>query len=250
MLPFAPIRLRYGCVSVKLPPGRVRYGRQRIQALLRREGRLASHKRGHRLYGEEGLNLRRTKRNRRRLNALRKAMTGLPQQSNECWTMDFVSDSLFAGRRLRALTAPDMVTRESLAIEVGKSLRGEDVVAALSRISFLRGNPAKIHCGNGAEFTSKALNKWAYENSVELEFSRPGRPADNAFIESFNGRFREECLSTSLFLTLADAKAKIEAWRKDYNESRPLLSLGCLAPNEFHMVASKNNTDASLLDRH
>ena len=125
-----------------------------------------NHKRVHRLYKEEGLNLRHIKRNRRHLNALRKALATMPQRANECWTMDFVSDALFDGRRLRALTVLDTFTRESLAIEVGKSLRGEDVVAALSRIVFHRQVPEKIRCDNGTEFTSKALDKWAYENGV------------------------------------------------------------------------------------
>lgn len=240
----APLRMRIREIAAN----RVRYGYQRIYVLLRREGWKVNHKRVHRLYKEEGLNLRLLKRSRRHLNALRKVVASTPQQANECWTMDFVSDSLFDGRRVRALTILDVYTRESLAIEVGKSLRGEDVVTALSRISLHRGTPTKVRCDNGSEFTSKALDKWAYEHGVHIEYSRPGKPTDNAYIESFNGRFREECLSTHWFLSLDDARTKIEAWRKEYNESRPHMSLNYMTPKEFRMVTSKNNAEDSLLD--
>lgn len=231
----APLRQRIKEIAAS----RVRYGYQRIHILLRREGWLVNRKRVHRLYREEGLNLRHIKRNRRHLNALRKALATMPQRNNECWAMDFVSDALFDGRRVRALTVIDTFTRESVAIEVGKSLRGEDVVAVLARVAAQRELPTKIRCDNGTEFTSKALDKWAYENGVELEYSRPGKPTDNAFIESFNGKFREECLSTNWFLTLEDAKAKIEAWRIEYNESRPHMSLGYMTPIEYSIVTSK-----------
>ena len=242
----APLRLRIREIAAS----RVRYGYQRIHILLRREGWLVNHKRVHRLYREEGLNLRHIKRNRRHLKALRKALATMPQRVNECWTMDFVSDALFDGRRLRALTVLDTFTRESLAIEVGKSLRGEDVAVVLSRIVRQRGKPEKIRCDNGTEFTSKALDRWALEHGVEFEYSRPGKPTDNAFIESFNGRFREECLSMHWFLTLEDAKAKIEAWRQEYNVSRPHMSLGYMTPLEYSMVMSKNNAEASPLGLH
>ena len=228
----APLRLRIREIAAS----RVRYGYQRIYVLLRREGWLVNHKRVHRLYREEGLNLRHIKRNRRHLNSIRKALATMPKKVNECWAMDFVSDALFDGRRMRALTILDTFSRESLAIEVGKSLRGEDVVAALSRIAQQRKIPVKIRCDNGPEFTSMAVDRWAYENGVELEYSRPGKPTDNAYIESFNGKFREECLSTNWFLTLEDAKAKIEAWRIEYNESRPHMSLGYMTPQEYSIV--------------
>ena len=140
----APLRMRIREIAAS----RVRYGYQRIHIMLRREGWLVNRKRVHRLYREEGLNLRHVKRNRRHLNALRNVMATLPRQANECWTMDFVSDSLFDGRRIRALTVLDMYTRESLAIVVGK-MRGEDVVATLSRISFQRGKPTKIRVTTG-----------------------------------------------------------------------------------------------------
>lgn len=236
----APLRQRIREIATT----RVRYGYQRIYILLRREGWLVNHKRVLRLYREEGLNLRNIKRMRRHINAVRKNLAALPTQPNDCWAMDFVSDALFNGRRIRALTLLDTFTRESLAITVGKSLRSEDVVVTLMKAISQQGKPAKIRCDNGSEFTSKALDQWAYENKIDLEYSRPGRPTDNAYIESFNGRFREECLSTNWFLSLEDAQAKIEAWRKDYNVSRPHMSLGYMTPEEFRMVATKNKPNS------
>lgn len=135
--------------------------------------------------------------------------------------MDFVADSLFDGRKLRALTVVDQYSRECLAIHVGQRLTGEDVVQVMNQISLVRGYPKYIKTDNGSEFISKAMDKWAYEHQVTMDFSRPGKPTDNAFIESFNGRLRQECLNTHWFLSLDDAKSKIEAWRRDYNERRP-----------------------------
>ena len=147
--------------------------------------------------------------------------------------MDFVSDALFDGRRLRALTVVDTFTREALAIEVGQSMKGEDVVRVLERITASRSCPKTIKVDNGSEFISKAMDRWAYMQGVELDFSRPGKPTDNAKIESFNGRLREECLNAHGFLSLEDARDKIEAWRKDYNQSRPHTALDWLTPAEF-----------------
>ena len=154
--------------------------------------------------------------------------------------MDFVSDALFDGRRLRALTVVDAFTREALAIHVDQGIRGEQVVEAMNRIAAVRGAPRTIRVDNGPEFISKALDRWAYENGVTLDFSRPGKPTDNAFVESFNGRLRDECLNTQWFLSLADARAKIEAWRRHYNESRPHTSLGWMTPAKFALLAGVN----------
>jgi Transposase and inactivated derivatives len=231
----AALRLRIREIAAS----RVRYGYQRIHAMLRREGWLVNRKRIYRLYREEGLNLRLLKRNRRRLNAQREVCRATAKKLNECWCMDFVADALFDGRRIRALTLLDTFSRESLAITVGKSLKGEEVVHTLQAVAAHRGLPESIYCDNGSEFTSKVLDKWAYENGVELKFSRPGKPTDNALIESFNGRFREECLSTHWFLSLEDAKSKIEAWRTEYNVSRPHMSLGYMTPQEYSTVTSK-----------
>ena len=148
--------------------------------------------------------------------------------------MDFVSDQLFDGRRFRALTLVDNYSRECLEIEVGQNLKGIDVVAVMERIKVLRGVvPQRIQCDNGSEFISKALDKWAYDNQVTLDFSRPGKPTDNPFIESFNGSFRDECLNETLFSSMVEARDRINAWKEDYNTHRPHSSLGNLTPYEF-----------------
>ncbi len=138
----------------------------------------------------------------------------------------------------QALTVVDAYTREALTIEVDHGIKGEQVVDAVTRIAMRRSAPRTIRVDNGPEFVSKALDRWAYENAVTLDFSRPGKPTDNAFVKSFNGRLRDECLNTHWFLSLADARAKIEAWRRDYNESRPHTSLGWKTPNEYAAAAA------------
>ena len=208
---------------------RMRYGYFRLYILLRREGWRVNHKRVHRLYREDGLSLR-FRRPRRHVTAARRERQPAAAAANELWSMDFVSDALFDGRRLRALTVVDAFTREALAIDVDQGIRGEQVVEAMARIAAVRGAPRTIRVDNGPEFVSKALDRWAYENGVTLDFSRPGKPTDNAFVESFNGRLRDECLNTHWFLSLADARSKIEAWRRQYNESRPHTSLGWMTP--------------------
>jgi len=152
---------------------------------------------------------------------------------NECWSMDFMSDELYNGQRIRLLTLVDNFTRESLAIEVNPHLGGQKVAEILTLISLERGRPEKIQVDNGPEFTSKKLDQWAYLNGIELDFSRPGKPTDNALIEAFNGQFRKECLNQSWFLSLEDAKEKVEAWQQEYNRTRPHGALGNLAPREF-----------------
>lgn len=223
---------------------RVRYGYKRIHVLLRREGWKVNHKRVYRIYCEEGLNLR-IKRPKRRVSAAHRVKSPPATGVNESWSMDFVTDSLFNGRRFRSLTVVDNFSRECLAIEVGKHLRAENVVEVMGKLAFYRGTPRAIHVDNGPEFISKELDKWAYENKVTLDFSRPGKPVDNAFIESFNGSFRDECLNTNWFLSLEDAKEKIEAWRKDYNEWRPHSSLDNMTPMQYceeQVVHQRNNT--------
>jgi putative transposase len=154
-------------------------------------------------------------------------------RKNECWSMDFVSDQLFDGRRIRVLTIVDNHTRESLALHVDQRVRGMDVAQVLEGVVDHRGRPDSIRVDNGPEFISKDLDRWAYWNKVKLDFSRPGKPTDNAFIESFNARLRAECLNEHWFLTLVDAREKIESWREDYNLRRPHSSLGNLTPAEF-----------------
>ncbi len=147
--------------------------------------------------------------------------------------MDFAADSLFNGKRFRILTVVDNFSRECLGIMVGQSLRGDQVVALLDHLKQVRGVPRSIRMDNGSEFVSKVLDKWAYENRVALDFSRPGKPTDNAFAESFIGSLRDECLNVNWFLLLEDACDKIEQWRLDYNNFRPHSSLDNLTPNEF-----------------
>lgn len=212
---------------------RIRYGYQRIYILLRREGWHVNHKRVHRIYCEEGLNIRH-KRPRRRVAAAHRLLRPEVSKIDQCWSMDFVSDNLFNGRRIRALTIVDNFSRECMAIHVDKKISGSSVVQVLERLRLFEGRcPARIQVDNGPEFISKVLDKWAYENSVVLDFSRPGKPTDNALIESFNGSFRDECLNTNWFLSVDDAKAKVASWRRDYNSFRPHSSLSNLTPDQF-----------------
>jgi putative transposase len=212
---------------------RVRYGYLRIHVLLRREGWHVNHKRVHRIYCEEGLNLRH-KRPRRRVAAAHRVKRPEISNIDQCWSMDFVADNLFNGRRIRALTVVDNFSRECLSIHVDQGLRGKDVVTVMEKLRLLKDRcPGRIQVDNGSEFISKEFDKWAYENGVTLDFSRPGKPTDNALIESFNGSFRDECLNAHWFLSVDDARKKIEAWRRDYNGFRPHSSLGNLTPDQF-----------------
>jgi putative transposase len=242
VLPLARTSFRYRSVRKdpivlqqrirELAEARVRYGYRRIHILLRREGFKVSKHRVHRLYREEGLSLRR-KRPRRHVSAARRAERPEAQGRNESWSMDFVSDSLFDGRRFRALTLVDNFSRESLAIRAAPKLHGSDVAEVLDEVVEKRGKPVRIYLDNGPEFISKALDLWAYQAGVTLDFSRPGKPTDNAYIESFNGSFRDECLNTNWFLSMEDARTKIETWRREYNEFRPHSSLGERTPSEI-----------------
>jgi putative transposase len=210
---------------------RVRYGYRRLHVLLRREGWRVNHKRIYRLYREEGLSIR-IKQRKKRVSLPR--VTPPPaERPNERWSIDFLTDSLVDGRRFRAMTIVDNVSRVSPAIEVDSSLKGEHVVAVLERLKETVGLPKRIAVDNGPEFISKALDAWAYRNQVTLEFSRLGKPTDNAFVESFNGHFRQECLDQHWFETLAEAREVIEAWRVDYNEERPHRALGQQVPAAF-----------------
>jgi putative transposase len=212
---------------------RLRYGHWRIYTLLRREGWQDNHKRVYRIYKEEGLNLR-SKRPRRNKAAAHRLER--PQLSSlyQCCSMDFVADQLFDGRKFRALTLVDNYSRECLFIRVGQSLKGWDVVQALEELKTLKGIiPKRLQTDNGSEFISKDVDRWAYENNVVMDYSRPGKPTDNPFVESFNGSFRDECLNAHWFLSLGDAAEKIEAWRLEYNQYRPHSSLNDLTPAEF-----------------
>lgn len=212
---------------------RIRYGLWRIYILLRREGWKDNHKRVYRIYKEEGLNLRSKRPRRSRASATRLDRIE-DLQLYQCWSMDFVSDALFDGRKFRTLTVVDNFSRECLSIRVGQSLKGTDVVQTLEYLKQEKGIvPQRIQTDNGSEFISKEVDRWAYENKVTMAYSRPGKPTDNPFVESFNGSFRDECLNAHWFLSLEDAKEKIEAWRTEYNEFRPHSSLDHLTPAEF-----------------
>lgn len=212
---------------------RIRYGCPRIHIQLRREGWRVNHKKTHRIYCLEGLNLHR-KRPRRHVSAVRRQQRPDLTHIDQCWSMDFVSDSLFNGRRLRALAVMDNFSRECLAIHVGKSLKGEDVVRVMEALRVLdKRLPVRIQTDNGSEFISKTLDKWAYEHGVTMDFSRPGKPTDNPFTESFNGSLRDECLNIHWFLSLEDAQEKLDNWRREYNHERTHSSLNGMAPAEF-----------------
>ena len=162
--------------------------------------------------------------------------------------MDFVSDALFNGRRFRALTIVDNINRECLAIHAVQSLKGGDVKAVVERISARFGQaPDRIQVDNGSEFISKIMDQCAYDNDVTLDFSRPGKPTDISYIESFNGFFRDECLNLHWFLSLDDAREKVKAWRMEYNSFRPHSSLGDLTPSEFAEEYLRNTPDSLLL---
>ena len=211
---------------------RVSWGYPRIWVQLRREGWPVNRKRVFRLYREEGLCMKRQKPRRHRSSSTRVPRPSVTH-ANECWSMDFMADELFNGCRFRLLTIVDDFTRESVAVEVGRRMTGGHVVEALERISRVRGVPERIRVDNGTEFTSKRLDHWAYVRNVRLEFSRRGKPTDNGLIEAFNGRLRAECLNTNWFLSLDDARSKVESWRRHYNVERPHSALGNLAPREF-----------------
>jgi putative transposase len=222
---------------------RVRYGYRKIRVLLNREGWKVGKKLVYRLYREEGLILRHKPRKRRRASLHRRERFR-PTAPNQVWSLDFVADQLADGRRFRALTILDVFTRESLAIEVGQSLKGEDVVRSLNAVRQMRGAPKLLFCDNGSEFTSQRMDLWAYYNQAHIDFSRPGKPTDNAYVESFNGTLRAECLDVHWFASLTEARQIIEAWRREYNESRPHRSLGERTPHEFasQIAASRDLT--------
>jgi putative transposase len=215
---------------------RVRFGYRRLHVLLRREGWAVNHKRVYRLYREEGLAMRRRKRKRFRAEA--RGPLALPKTANEVWTMDYTHDELASGRKFRTLNLMDGYTREALAIEVDTSLPGVRVVRVLERLREGRGTPAAIQVDNGTEFTSRVVDQWAYQQGVALHFIERGKPTQNAFIESFNGKFRDECLNQNWFVDLRDAQDRIETWRVDYNAVRPHSSLGYLTPVEFAQRAA------------
>jgi len=222
----------------ELAEQRRRFGYKRLHVLLRREGWAVNHKRVYRIYVEEKLTVRK-RRKWRRLVSVPRDNRSTASQVNQIWSMDFLSDALVSGRRLRTLNIVDEYTREALAIEVDTSLPGLRVVRVLEQLRESGRKPQQIVIDHGPEFAGKVLDQWAYENGVQLRFITPGKPAENGYIESFNGRLRDECLNENWFVNLAQAKQKIEEWRKDYNQVRPHSALGYRTPEEF---AGENQT--------
>lgn len=221
-----------------LAVSRIRYGYRRLHVLLRREGWKVNLKRVHRLYRLEGLSMRK-KTPRRKVSCQNRENRPLVQSPNQVWTMDFMSDTLANGQSVRILTILDVCTRESIAIRVDSRFSANKVVKVLEEVAMERGKPNSIRVDNGPEFTGRMLDLWSYFNKVTLDFSRPGKPTDNAFIESFNSRVRQECLNAHYFLSLPDAQEKVEQWRNYYNKFHPHSSLGNLAPEEFAVTKAR-----------
>lgn len=224
----------------ELATKRMRFGYRRLTAMLVREGIKANHKRVYRLYREEGLAMR--IRRRRRIRWSGAVANPAATKPNQRWSMDFVSDCVSTGTVIRMLTVVDDCTRECPAIEVDTSLGGLRVGRVLDRIASERGLPEAIVLDNGPEFRGRALAAWSEERGVRLEFIQPGKPVQNAFVESFNGRLRDECLNANWFTSLNDARRKIESWRRDYNEQRPHSSLAYMAPAEFARTRAEMQT--------
>ncbi len=216
----------------ELAEQRRRFGYRRLQVLLVREGWQVNHKRVYRLYVEEKLGLRR-KRGRRRAPGTARVVLPPPTAPDQVWTMDFTQDALAWGRRFRTLNLMDGFSREAVEIEVDTSLPGARVVRVLDDLKAQGRKPKHLLIDNGTEFTSQVLDRWAWENGVQLHFITPGRPMENGYIESFNGKFRDECLNENWFVDLRDAREKIAAWMWDYNHVRPHSALGYRTPIEF-----------------
>ena len=220
----------------ELAGSRVRYGYRRLTILLRREGWAVNAKRVYRLYRQEGLQVRTTKRAKRAGQA-RVALPGA-RGPNQRWSMDFVSDRFADGRWFRILTVVDQYTRECLCVHAERSQTGQKVAEQLHRIVARRGAPESITSDNGSEFVGKAMETWSYQTGVKLDFIRPGKPVENGFVESFNGRLRDECLNVEVFFDVNDARTKLERWQADFNHNRPHSSLDDRTPGEFAVAAA------------
>jgi len=212
---------------------RMRYGYRRVHVVLQREGWMINIKRTRRIYSDLGLQLR-AKSPKRRVKAKLRDDRSPASQPNQTWAMDFVHDQLALGNKLRVLTVVDIFSKFSPVIDPRFSYRAEDVVMTLERICSEVGYPKTIRVDQGSEFVSRDLDLWAYSNDVTLDFSRPGKPTDNAFIEAFNSKFRSECLNSHWFMSLDDARRKMEEWRRYYNEERPHSSIGQKTPILLH----------------
>lgn len=225
---------------------RRRFGYRRVHQMLRREGAEVNHKKVYRLYREAGLAVRKRKR-RKGIMIERQPLT-LPDMPNHTWSMDFVMDALANGRRIKTLTIVDDFTKECLDIPVAHGISGDQVARTLNGIAAFRGYPKAVRTDQGPEFTGKALDQWAYQNGVELKLIQPGKPTQNGYIESFNGKFRDECLNEHWFRDLAHAREEIRHWRLDYNEKRPHSSLGYMTPREFAAADRQKKTGSQPTD--
>ena len=224
---------------VELAGERRRFGYRRLHASVRREGVQANHKRIYRLYSDTGLSVRRRKK--RHGVAVERQALELPSAPNQVWSMDFVSDALANGRRIKILSIVDDFSKEAIDLAVDFGISGHYVTRVLDQAARFRGYPKAIRTDQGPEFTGKALDQWAYQHGVQLKLIQAGKPTQNAFIESFNGRFRDECLNDHWFTSLPQARILIAAWRRDYNQHRPHSSLDYLTPTEF--AAKHRSTD-------
>ncbi len=210
---------------------RPRFGYRRLHLLLKRDGLAINHKRVYRVYRAEGLAVR--QKVRRRLAIGERQQKPVVSAANQRWSLDFMSDELASGQRFRVLNVVDDFTRECLVMHVGVSITGHDVVRELAAVVRFRGQPQAIITDNGPEFAGKALDLWTHETGISHLFIRPGKPVENAYIESFNGRLRDECLNLHWFQSLSQARVILSAWQVDYNQVRPHTSLGGQTPNEF-----------------
>ena len=225
------IRSRLRALSLRWP----RYGTPRLTFLIRNELGAINHKRIERIYGEERLQLPRKRKGKRRGTATREPLPN-PTKPNECWAMDFVNDSFAYGGRFRTLTLIDVFTRECLALVADTSISGERVARELTHVAQERGLPEAIMVDNGTEFTSKAMLQWSTDTEVRLAFIEPGKPTQNGYIESFNGKLRDECLNQHYFNNLHDAREKLKQWRTIYNQERPHSSLRNHTPQAYKLA--------------
>lgn len=219
---------------------RVRFGYRRVHVLLKREGWEINAKKTDRIYKELGMQLR-NNTPKRRVKAKLREDRAEAVGPNDVWAMDFVHDQLATGRKIRVLTVVDTFSRYVPVLDVRFSYRGEDVVATLDQVCRRIGYPDTIRVDQGSEFISRDMDLWTYQRGVTLDFSRPGKPTDNAFIEAFNGRFRAECLNCHWFMSLEDAAERLEAWRRDYNEERPHSAIGHKVTAELMKSAHDTN---------
>ena len=247
LIGLAPSTFRYQAIEkddvlrsrlVELAHQRPRFGYRRLQVLLRREGVEVNHKRVWRVYQEAGLSVKRKKRKRLvRVGRVQEAA----MTANEEWALDFISDALATGRKLRVLSVVDRFTRECVALEADTSFASRRVTRVLDDVIRKRGRPQRIRCDNGPELTSRHFLSWCMDNRIELCHIQPGKPTQNGYVESFHGKLRDEFLNVSWFLNLFDARRKIKAWRRDYNEQRPHSALDYLTPAAFAQQVAESS---------